>query len=106
MLVKKIEMQSSEESLEGEDDLLSSLEFGKVLGKGEFGLVKEATHLQTGEKVAVTGIIWMVFVEVVLRFFFLRRGSIGGRHMDEFAPGTLMIRAALVAVEESAGRRA
>jgi hypothetical protein len=26
--------------------------------------------------------------------------------MDEFAPGTLMIRAALVAVEESAGSRA
>lgn len=48
----------------------------------------------------------MVFVEVVLGFFFLRRGTIGGRHMDEFAPGTLMIRAVLVAVKESAGRRA
>lgn len=32
---------------------IGNYEFGKTLGKGTFGKVKEAIHLSTGEKVAV-----------------------------------------------------
>lgn len=30
-----------------------SIEIGKTLGKGTFGKVKSATHIPTGEKVAI-----------------------------------------------------
>ena len=32
---------------------IGNYELGKTLGKGTFGKVKEATHITTGEKVAV-----------------------------------------------------
>ncbi len=35
------------------DLVIGNYSFGKTLGKGTFGKVKEAIHLPTGEKVAV-----------------------------------------------------
>ena len=45
-------------------------------------------------------------MEIVLGFFFLRCGAISGRYVDESALGTLIIGAAMVAMEKGAGSRA
>ena len=46
----ELDKQSSQESYNEE---LGGYTFGKTLGQGEYGLVKEALHELTGEKVAV-----------------------------------------------------
>ena len=46
-------MQGSEGSDKEEAEVISGYALGKTLGQGEHGLVKEAMHELTGEKVAI-----------------------------------------------------